>query len=534
MKNRIVYNILLSFFLLNHIAINAQASLVKDINVGAASSNPSNLFRLNDKIIFVAEDSSNGKELWVSDGTEIGTYLLKDTNPGTSGINIFGSVCIVGNFAYFNVNNSLWKTDGTPSGTVLVKSGFTSITRLTNVNGTVFFEADMDAVNLDELWKSDGTTAGTVVVKKLRPGDVYQAYTSNFIQAPSGNELYFTANDGTGMALWKSNGTTAGTTKIKNFSNTPQHRFGNFVNLNGQIYFAALNSRNIETLWRTDGTLVGTIPIYEGLYFGSLAPGYIQSIGNKIFLSADNQNPTTFGHELWSSDGTLVGTQLIKDINPGNAYSNPKDFIKYQNEIYFTALTVNEGIEFWKTNDTESGTTLVKDFYNGSKSGHMMHYTNSDLDKIYIIADNGTEKMLYESDGTTIGTNPIFDISESNINFTVAMAGMISLNGNLYFVAESKAHGLELWKLDSNLSTSSFLTEKVIMYPNPVKTILTLNIPLHFYDSIQIFNTSGQIVFSQQQIKSKQVNIENLPSGVYIVNVNSNGKIIHSQKIIKQ
>ena len=40
---------------------------------------------------------------------------------------------------------------------------------LTNVNGTLFFEAG-DGTHGFELWKSDGTAAGTVMVKDINPG----------------------------------------------------------------------------------------------------------------------------------------------------------------------------------------------------------------------------------------------------------------------------------------------------------------------------------------------------------------------------
>jgi ELWxxDGT repeat protein len=40
---------------------------------------------------------------------------------------------------------------------------------LTNVNGTLYFEAD-DGIHGDELWKSNGTAVGTVMVRDMIPG----------------------------------------------------------------------------------------------------------------------------------------------------------------------------------------------------------------------------------------------------------------------------------------------------------------------------------------------------------------------------
>src|SRR6185295_11453736 len=75
----------------------------------------------------------------------------------------------------FDAGCGLWKSDGTVEGTVLVKGpgpdyeGFGEEfgpSELTNVNGTLFFQA-CDTEAGCELWKSDGTEAGTVLVKDV-------------------------------------------------------------------------------------------------------------------------------------------------------------------------------------------------------------------------------------------------------------------------------------------------------------------------------------------------------------------------------
>src|SRR5690606_37645716 len=41
-------------------------------------------FEYNDLVFFIGDDGVNGKELWRTDGTESGTYMLKDINPSTA------------------------------------------------------------------------------------------------------------------------------------------------------------------------------------------------------------------------------------------------------------------------------------------------------------------------------------------------------------------------------------------------------------------------------------------------------------------
>ena len=57
--------------------------MVEDINPnGSDGSNPQELRAVDGTLYFAADDGSNGTELWSSDGTEGGTSMLDDINPG--------------------------------------------------------------------------------------------------------------------------------------------------------------------------------------------------------------------------------------------------------------------------------------------------------------------------------------------------------------------------------------------------------------------------------------------------------------------
>ena len=58
---------------------------MKDIRPGNAHSGaPSHPVVINGIAYFGAADGTNGFELWRTDGTEDGTYMVKDIYPGTS------------------------------------------------------------------------------------------------------------------------------------------------------------------------------------------------------------------------------------------------------------------------------------------------------------------------------------------------------------------------------------------------------------------------------------------------------------------
>jgi len=189
--------------------------LVKDIRPGIDSAFRKYLTKMNvnGTLFFSAFDGTTGRELWKSDGTEVGTVLVKDIYIEPSSNDNF-----VGPSNLTNVNGTLffsrfdgtrgaelWKSDGTEAGTVLVKdiqpgSDGAYPGGLTNVNGTLFFRAN-DGTTGSELWKSDGTEAGTVLVKDIRPGS---GGTLPMNLTNVNGTLLFTAHDGTtGRKLWK-------------------------------------------------------------------------------------------------------------------------------------------------------------------------------------------------------------------------------------------------------------------------------------------------------------------------------------------
>ena len=430
------------------------------------------------RVVFTAEDGTHGRELWRSDGTEAGTVLVKDINPGSGGNDSDnwywgfypgGPLTDVNGTLYFAANDGtrggeLWRSDGTEAGTVLVKdinpgSGGGDPGGLTNVNGTLYFSAE-DGTNGRELWKSDGTAAGTVLVKDINPGSSSSLdYWGSSLTNVNGT-LFFTANDGTsGNELWKSNGTAAGTVLVKDINpGSGGGDPGSLTNVNGTLFFIADDGTNGRELWKSDGTAAGTVLVKDiNPGSGGSGPSGLTNVNGTLFFTADDG---TSGRELWKSNGTAAGTVLVKDINPGSNGSDPGSLTNFKGALFFNADdNTNGGGDLWKSDGSAAGTVLVKDIdavdplgpdWDGGGVGGLTAVNGVLFFTRGRDAWKSWDHDLWKSDGTEAGTVPVTG------NFGNATGGLTNVNGTLIFSAgHSGPSGpgalfaaMELWKSD--------------------------------------------------------------------------------------
>jgi ELWxxDGT repeat protein len=369
--------------------------LVKDINPSLSDYFSLYYFANANGTLYFLNDNT---ELWKSDGTQEGTVLVKDFN--SSGYNNLSYLTSVNDTLYFRYINStdnrwndgLWKSDGTEKGTVLVKNVL-YISNLTDANGILYFNA-YDDTHGRELWKSDGTTKGTVLVKDINPGSTSSSDPSNLINV--NGTLYFNAYDDThGRELWKSDGTKEGTVLVKDInpgstSGVDYNYFvgSKFTNVNGLLYFIANDGIHGSELWKSDGTKEGTV-LVKDINPGS-AGSFFDIYGSKLIQVRDMLY-FTLGDSLWKSDGTEDGTVLVKDINPeSNYYDDIKiyELVNANGTLYFSADDGINGRELWKSDGTTEGTVLVKDLNPGDASSnpHDLTYLN---DTLYFAANDG-------------------------------------------------------------------------------------------------------------------------------------------------
>ena len=167
------------------------------------------------RLYFAADDGIHGMELWTTDGTEAGTVLVEDILPGGGdGVAVSYPRGLTGlrgvkSVVFFPGNDGihgveLWRSDGSSQGTFMVRDAsagsFSSDPdELADVGGLLAFSAN-DGVNGVESWVSNGTEAGTRMLQDIATGPA-SSNPRSFLR--SGGRVYFAANDGVaGEELW--------------------------------------------------------------------------------------------------------------------------------------------------------------------------------------------------------------------------------------------------------------------------------------------------------------------------------------------
>jgi ELWxxDGT repeat protein len=449
--------------------------LVNDKPPGNAASDPWNLTAAGDRLYFSAIDSKRGREIWSSDGTAKGTRLVHETAPGERSTQP-ESFTADGDALYFlggqlSPGGDLWRTNGTKKGTVRLtfpeEKALTGLGQalyfsppIVALGNKVFFNAQFSKFGI-EPWTSDGTSKGTKPVGDTIKGGSAECHHMTRL----GNRILYTSDPDSGASqLWASNGSKAGTVPLTSFLEADEGFPANFAVDGERMFFTSGQVEN--TLWVTDGTKKGTreIPV-PGSTPLNLVDGTLRMAGPALFF-ANDRRPTR--HELWRSDGTPDGTVMIRDAFPAASNGEPPrldQFTALGSSICFFSKT-SDSSRLWRSDGTADGTAEVPiDFDAG---GYFRVLTAIPFgDRFLFLADaqNGGLKW-WISDGTSAGTRVLKDLALGAAPHF--QRGQVQehavVEGILYLVIDTQAHGQELWRTDGSESGTSMVRD---LMPGP-------------------------------------------------------------------
>jgi len=330
---------------------------------------------------FFVDDGIHGNELWRSDGTALGTYLLHDACPGLCGADLiyaWGAIAVAGGRVYFAADDGvhgleLWATDGTVLGTHLVRDIRPGLEPsrpeyFLPLGNLLVFSAD-DGAHGTELWRSDGTPGGTYLLAELTPGLSGQPIRHLY---EGTGFLYAAGGFGTNPGLWRVDGTSMGTIELLSDAQLPGssfHKWSSFVALpDGRLVFAASSPETGEEPWISDGTASGTqlladlVPGTEGSY----PEGFTLFGTSVLFHASATSRPGDF-EGLWSIDTSDLSVAEIP-LPTGLSPSYGASFAAHADTFYFAGQDASSGRELWKLDAL--GANRVIDLWPGPDSGH--------------------------------------------------------------------------------------------------------------------------------------------------------------------
>ena len=213
--------------------------------------------------MFAATSADAGRELWVTDGTSVGTRLLMDIFPGTSG---------------------------------------SAPENLVRMGDWVYFSA-FEPTTGRELWRSNGDTAELVIDLEPGAGSGAATESNNRRMLVYDNELYFTGDDDvTNRQLWVTDGTAAGTRRLTDLdtvgSDTGPH---DLVGFNGEVYFfsGTRGGANPEALYAVTSSAPERLVLDPEPASNFTITG-MREVGGALYFGTAGM--------VWQSDGSAAGS----------------------------------------------------------------------------------------------------------------------------------------------------------------------------------------------------------------------------------
>ena len=402
--------------------------------------------------LFVAPRPPAEQSLWVSDGTADGTVEVA-AFPSIAKLSRWNDRLAIVTDSLLG-NRQLWRSDGTPAGTKLIGPIGLGSLRSSGSDWVVLADrllfSGFDEEHGDELWISDGTNRGTRLLRNIAPDN---ASGNPEFFTPAGHRLFFSASVGGATALWAGGGAPGDARLVGPRPIPPDApylaRFTAKVGLplDARLFFLASGG-----LWSSDGTPVGTVPIWEETtLYPAATEGALYALSGKeliglvdavaepaplftlpalplgrfftgivpfsagLFLGEANVSAIDGG--LWWTDDPADPPHKLASFSFERPRGSriPREPVALGARIFFVGSDSAHGEELWQSDGTEAGTRLVADIDPTVDGEHGIGSAPRDLTvlgtQVFFLADDGEHGVeLWRSGGTAASTAIVRDI----------------------------------------------------------------------------------------------------------------------------
>lgn len=403
-------------------------------------------------VFFTADDGVHGRELWITDGTETGTRLVRDIYPGSDYSDPDDLTALDGGRVLFTAyspatGRALWVSDGTETGTHVVngvhpasKSGDGTGIQPLGDGRAVFVASESETGH--ELWVTDGTTDGTRLVKDIHQLTAAEEASGMYEDISTGPRLIGSAADGRvffladdrvhGREIWVTDGTEDNTRML---SDANPGTGGVLVNdwcIDGNKLIVALETSAGDAVWSFSTSGAASKLLDESVYNISRIPGGFYELSG--------------GSTTWISDGTPGGT--VEREETGTVHETTRSGV----ELYGTSMDLdgNPG--------TPDEAVLVMDDGTGPRvlleGAYTIHHSAYfGLDGLFLVLSQGEGRDLYRFDGASL------DFVKADVN----QVSLTFMDGDTeyYLVkpAEASPGISELWRADSTSGSAAHVTD---------------------------------------------------------------------------
>lgn len=300
------------------------------------------------------------------------------------------------------------------------------------------------------------------------------------------------------------------------------------------VGFGGANGVPFNDLWEYDTETEEWTQLADCPCSGRYHPAFIQ-LDDKIYVGLGN-NPANL-NDWWEYDIT-TNTWSEKDDLPGAERHHPFYFgidgIAYVGFGHGNSVNGNLSIfnDFYKFDPETDEWTQLNDFPGeGRVAG-----TQFDLNgKGYILSGDGDDHS-FMAEGEFWEYEPQSDAwtqLTSHPGSSRWAPGNFVIDNQVYFMCGLSNIQLESdmmrFNLDPLVSTEDEIsTSPNAVYPNPAKSLITIADDINQFSEIRLMNSYGQTV---RTVMSKQVSVEDLPSGMYYLQFFKN-EVIYTQKIM--